>query len=158
MKARYYEPSSGRFISEDQVADGKNWFIYCGNDPLNRIDEGGQKWKPSDGYAGFCAFMVLSSQFWAVVCVITLKANMLDKAVEAAGISMSCAGAALGVTNCPLFVQAILVSPLLCSAMAVFFGGMKVLVRDERMTGLACIVATTFFADLAALAAIDFDQ
>ncbi|MFM9872491.1 MAG: RHS repeat-associated core domain-containing protein [Fimbriimonadaceae bacterium] len=41
MRARYYEPESGRFVSEDPGMDGKNWYIYCSNDPINRIDESG---------------------------------------------------------------------------------------------------------------------
>jgi len=42
MRARYYEPSSGRFISEDPAYDGKNWYVYCGNDPVNYIDGSGE--------------------------------------------------------------------------------------------------------------------
>jgi len=42
MRARYYAPWAGRFISEDKARDGLNWFSYCGNEPLNRIDPDGQ--------------------------------------------------------------------------------------------------------------------
>ncbi|HMS56820.1 MAG TPA: RHS repeat-associated core domain-containing protein, partial [Fimbriimonadaceae bacterium] len=42
MRARYYEPWTGRFVSEDSARDGKNWYIYCNNDPLNYIDRSGQ--------------------------------------------------------------------------------------------------------------------
>jgi RHS repeat-associated protein len=38
MRARYYEPSTGRFISEDKGLDGSNVYIYCQNDPVNRVD------------------------------------------------------------------------------------------------------------------------
>jgi uncharacterized protein RhaS with RHS repeats len=38
MRARYYEPSSGRFISEDPARYGHNWHTYCGNDPINFAD------------------------------------------------------------------------------------------------------------------------
>jgi RHS repeat-associated protein len=41
MRARYYEPGSGRFISEDPAMDGLNWFAYCGNDPVNYADDSG---------------------------------------------------------------------------------------------------------------------
>ena len=49
LNARYYNPEWGRFISPDPVmdlanADGCNLYIYCGNDPINRIDESGQFW------------------------------------------------------------------------------------------------------------------
>lgn len=42
MRARYYEPSTGRFISEDPAREGQNWFDYCHNDPLNLLDGSGK--------------------------------------------------------------------------------------------------------------------
>jgi RHS repeat-associated protein len=41
MRARYYEATSGRFVSEDQFKDKANWFIYCSNNPVGREDFGG---------------------------------------------------------------------------------------------------------------------
>ena len=34
MRARYYEPSTGRFVSEDSACHGCNWYIYCSNNPV----------------------------------------------------------------------------------------------------------------------------
>lgn len=42
MGARYYEPSVGRFISEDPARDGYNWYVYGGNDPCLNIDYTGK--------------------------------------------------------------------------------------------------------------------
>ncbi len=42
MRARYYEPNSGRFISEDFGHDGANWFTYCGNNPVSGADRSGK--------------------------------------------------------------------------------------------------------------------
>lgn len=42
MRARYYEPWSGRIISEDQARAGFNWFTYCKSDPVTFIDESGK--------------------------------------------------------------------------------------------------------------------
>ena len=44
LRARYYDPSMGRFITEDPAKDGTNWFVYCENDPVNRIDITGKEW------------------------------------------------------------------------------------------------------------------
>ena len=41
MRARYYEPSAGRFISEDRVMSRANWYIYCNNNPVTRSDRSG---------------------------------------------------------------------------------------------------------------------
>jgi hypothetical protein len=42
MRARYYEPTSGRFISEDPARQGPNWAIYCGNNPVSMTDPTGR--------------------------------------------------------------------------------------------------------------------
>ena len=39
--ARYYDPTIGRFISEDPVKEGWNWFAYCKNNPLKYVDPNG---------------------------------------------------------------------------------------------------------------------
>jgi len=41
MRARYYEPTSGRFVSEDRSCVGINWYRYASNNPVNRIDQSG---------------------------------------------------------------------------------------------------------------------
>ncbi len=43
MKARYYQPSTGRFISEDPVWN-TNLFPYADNDPINKVDPKGNSW------------------------------------------------------------------------------------------------------------------
>jgi len=57
MRARYYEPSSGRFLTEDPSRKGQNWFGYCANDPINRIDQDGRA-DVSVGWCAFAAFMI----------------------------------------------------------------------------------------------------
>lgn len=49
---RYYDPETGRFISQDQISylqpeviNGLNLFAYCGNNPVMRIDDDGRSWK-----------------------------------------------------------------------------------------------------------------
>jgi len=38
---RYYDSSTGRFLSCDPIKDGRNWYAYCGNNPLNGVDPWG---------------------------------------------------------------------------------------------------------------------
>lgn len=40
MRARYYDPKVGRFISEDPIglAGGLNLYLYCSNNPINWVD------------------------------------------------------------------------------------------------------------------------
>lgn len=42
MRARYYEPGTGRFVNQDAGRSGANWFIYCSNNPLYFVDKTGK--------------------------------------------------------------------------------------------------------------------
>ena len=56
LRARYYAPGYGRFTQIDPIRDGTNWYVYCDNDPVNRVDPTGLDsyvfWDPNDN--GFC--------------------------------------------------------------------------------------------------------
>ena len=41
LRARYYDPSTGRFTREDPIRDGLNWYTYAGNNPVMFIDPSG---------------------------------------------------------------------------------------------------------------------
>ena len=43
LRARYYNPSVGRFISVDPAKDGLNWYAYCGDNPVVYVDPWGLK-------------------------------------------------------------------------------------------------------------------
>ena len=38
---RYYDPSTGRFLTQDPDQDGNNWYDYCANNPLRWADPTG---------------------------------------------------------------------------------------------------------------------
>lgn len=42
MRARYYEASTGRFVSEDPGRDGSNLFIYVRSNPVAGVDSSGR--------------------------------------------------------------------------------------------------------------------
>ena len=50
LQSRYYNPEWGRFINADDYVNpngdllGFNMFAYCGNNPVNRNDDGGMFW------------------------------------------------------------------------------------------------------------------
>ncbi|NLB61821.1 MAG: RHS repeat-associated core domain-containing protein [Clostridiales bacterium] len=50
LRARYYDPSIGRFVSEDSAHDGYNWYAYCANNPIRYIDPSGMFWKEIGGW------------------------------------------------------------------------------------------------------------
>lgn len=51
LRARYYDPSIGRFISEDPIKDGSNWYAFCNNNPVTFIDPSGMKFVFDDDYS-----------------------------------------------------------------------------------------------------------
>mgnify|MGYP003200203507 CR=1 FL=1 len=50
LKSRYYSPEVGRFLNADGIINanndvfGNNLFVYCSNNPVNRVDHTGQFW------------------------------------------------------------------------------------------------------------------
>ena len=41
LRARYMDPQTGRFISEDPVCDGTNWYVYAAGNPVRYYDPSG---------------------------------------------------------------------------------------------------------------------
>ena len=38
---RLYDSSTGRFLTRDPIKDGRNWYVYCENDPSGFADPNG---------------------------------------------------------------------------------------------------------------------
>ncbi len=60
MRARWMDPATGRFLSEDPAGQGANWLIYCSDDPVNRADLNGREFSlvgqlVAGGIAGVCS-------------------------------------------------------------------------------------------------------
>ena len=51
LGSRYYDPETGRFLNADNIMGvnddmaAYNLFVYCGNNPINRYDDGGMLWR-----------------------------------------------------------------------------------------------------------------
>ncbi len=67
---RYYDSTTGRFLSRDPIGDGRNWYSYCGNNPVSFADPTG-------------LFLLEVGAALAVVTVLTITvvklANMASK-------------------------------------------------------------------------------
>jgi RHS repeat-associated protein len=61
MRARYYEPGSGRFMSEDLKRDGFNYFVYCANNPVMFADPTGNFLWAAAGVCFLIGFMFVAA-------------------------------------------------------------------------------------------------
>ena len=41
LRNRYYTPSNGRFITEDPICSGSNWYTYCNGNPVMFLTQRG---------------------------------------------------------------------------------------------------------------------
>ena len=49
MGHRYFDPRTGRFITQDPAGDGDNWYSYADNSPVNAVDPDGLMSAPTPG-------------------------------------------------------------------------------------------------------------
>lgn len=40
---RYYDASTGKFLTRDKARDGRNWLVYCNSNPISFADPDGQE-------------------------------------------------------------------------------------------------------------------
>ena len=135
MRARWYDPAAGRFISEDPKKDEFNWYVYCDNNPVNRVDQ--------DGNTDFDPTVFMAA-FWALTCVPManpfLQMAMYDflglhasnKWIEEAGTSFSKDMSAFRESMIPMhdLVEDIPVVSCLAGALDKLLGAVAV---DEMM-------------------------
>ena len=65
LRNRYYDPEIGRFISEDPIQSGLNWYVYCSQNPIRYVDPYGLRTSSSEpeGYpGGYEAYLLLTYQ------------------------------------------------------------------------------------------------
>lgn len=127
MRARYYDPSMERFISQDSNQDGHNWFVCCNDDPVNLVDKVGKSRTPSQIFWATLAavFGFLATVFGALT--IIAEAASIEVAVIAVfdlGLAMSLVAGAAFVTVGPmvLFGVVVLLAAMaaICAVLAVF--------------------------------------
>lgn len=107
--ARYYDPSIGRFITQDPsgMANGPNMYLYCLNNPVNFIDLWGlcvkepglqEQWATELGF-GFTGFYLIKGAGYALVSGLSVAEN--TTVVYSGGEAAKAAAAAS--TGIPIF-------------------------------------------------------
>jgi RHS repeat-associated protein len=70
MRARFYEPSNGRFLNEDRAKDGFNWYVYASDNPVNNSDFNGND-TVSQAY-----LLALIASFLQTITSVGIQAGM----------------------------------------------------------------------------------
>ena len=101
MRARYMDPQTGRFVSQDTSYDGPNWFIYCDDNPISNVDADGKSVKSVLEEVGAIVVGLSSSQifrgfFQALLCTLLLPESVLLCAVSPAQGAETFGGLMLG--------------------------------------------------------------
>jgi len=111
MRARYYDPSTGRFISQDPACNGNNWFAYCGDNPTNSVDQDGKKSLSEWGelleeIGAFMTAALTSRMFQAslagmflatLACILAPLAFVVGCGIPFGGLASGAAGAIMTV-------------------------------------------------------------
>ena len=94
---RYYDPETGRFISQDQISylqpeviNGLNLFAYCGNNPVMRIDENGCSW--SGFWSGVKSFF---KKVWSGI----KRVGLFVAGIVVAAVGFTIAAVAFGISE-----------------------------------------------------------
>ena len=99
LQTRYYDPETGRFISQDDVSyldpehiNGLNLYAYCGNNPVMNVDPSGHKW-----WHWLIGIAIVAATTLAMVATAGLAAAVLG---VSAGVAASmCVGAGIATAT-----------------------------------------------------------
>lgn len=97
MRGRWYDNMTGRFISQDPTKRGSNWFTYCDNMPIDKIDYNGNeaKWNRLIGLmfggaaAGFLLYAIFFLQLPPHLTYLLSASQAATTAVVLASIGMA---------------------------------------------------------------------
>jgi len=83
---RYYDPSTGRFLTRDPEKDGRNWFTYCESNPLRQVDPSGLTGWTIEMYVNFLSAVATGESDTIITMIEIFTGDDLPaEAVEAIG-------------------------------------------------------------------------
>lgn len=104
VSSRYYDPEICRFINADDASNlgansdfaSVNLFAYCGNNPVNRADDGGEFWH-----------IVVGAAIGGIIGAVSAAVSGGDAIDIAIGFLAGAGGGALAASGAGVFVQAV---------------------------------------------------
>ena len=154
MRARWMDPVTGRFLSEDPARDGANWFAYCGGDPVNAVDRTGTSGDRSLGAAWWLMGSAMSATAMGFAFLCEYRA-----AVAAAGVAVVLF--TMAMVECPTsraFQYGTIVFMIIMGGQPAVFNGLVAMVgaagAGSRSALALPVTAAVFTYSLALLGAI----
>ena len=104
LQSRYYDPEISRFINADDASNlgansdfaNTNLFAYCGENPVNRTDDGGEFWH-----------IVVGAAIGGIIGAVSAAVSGGDAIDIAIGFLAGTGGGALAASGAGVFVQAV---------------------------------------------------
>jgi len=137
MRARFYEPWTGRFVSEDPGKDGKNWYSYCDNDGINAIDQEGTNARYNIGLTLF-TIGVAAAIFFAfkkVAYGLFFETAAAKMSALIGALTLAVAGATI-MLNCYSLTDSALLGIDACSGVIAAIGFMLTVFGDRLCDGI----------------------
>ena len=106
VSSRYYDPEIGRFISPDTTdiltatpmgLTDKNLFAYCDNNPITRIDSGGDFWNTIIGAAAGAVVGGITAAIMGTDIVAGIASGALSGAITGAAVDITIATGGAGL-------------------------------------------------------------
>ena len=109
LQSRFYDPNTGRFLNADSQLNlkdgftGTNLFVYCGNNPVNRVDYTGHFWSEIADFFNSLLdnvnYLANEWQYWYEACGNLALADgplPFGDVLALAGLALLTAGAVVG--------------------------------------------------------------
>jgi len=155
MRARYYEPASGRFCNEDLGKQGVNWMVYCADNPIGIIDLSGNNYTINDGQHSFFMDWYYATMACVVGALLISATGNLIAFLAAITTACVCAGFALGETSMTPGIAAWYQSPTFLTIAISMYAGIKNLASNPVTALLSAIVALNLAFDIATLTEVN---
>ena len=150
LRARYYDPNIGRFITEDPIKDGMNWYTYCAGNPINRIDPSGMLWKELGDFGrGFVSGVTgfLGSQWNAISALPGQMAEIGRAFRDDPMLALQATASFLGDMD-KIYTKALVIDPLVFVGKNIGEGAGAMLTGNYYDVGNRSGQLTTFAAEL----------
>ncbi len=154
MRARYYEPGSGRFVVADPELSGNNFFSYCCNNPIGFMDPSGNT-KVDPEHRDLFDFYYTMFKVFCFLSAISACAHNLSAVIFCLSAATLLGMMCLGETNFDHGLIGLMQVPAFMGLAVAWADTEEVLSKNAVTCIVAGLTTLSFTMDVAALMTID---